>query len=189
MKHCRKNPISEEIIKRLLHNANGYYKFLGKGSEGESYYFIIENKLNIHGVILNPGEYVIKILFNPLKDREIKYLKILSEKKLIPKHYVFTNFFIIKDYVEGLPLKYWMRNYTSEYRRLIFEKIKNLITKWHALGFAHGDLNPNHDNILVDKNFNVHFIDPSFEDIKHPDFGLDLAEQNEILNALARGRI
>lgn len=180
----KKNPQKENLVRILLNNSDDY-QFLGEGSEGEVYYFMLGEPLKLNKDILEEGEYVIKIYFDTeLSENQIKYLQKLSNFNLIPKIFSISRNYIISQFINADSFSRVIKNsrrWSSE-RKLVYENIKNLISKWHSLGYAHEDLNPDNENILIDKKLNVYFIDPSInkETIKHPDFELDLAELDEV---------
>lgn len=128
----------------------------------------VKNKKTILGVELYSGKYVLKnIKKEEISNKDINLLKSLSELMLIPRIYLINKEYIIMDYFEGSTLNVYLRsNLLSDQ---LITKIKNLIKKWHSLGFAHGDLALSlkenkiigGGNLLISKNGNIKLIDPT----------------------------
>lgn len=133
-----------------------------KGREAETYYFRTYINSIILGKLLIPGKYVLKIYRPKYKLQEAlqKYLLKLSKHKLIPKIHIINQDFIIMDYFDGLRLEtiIYSRLVSRKDFDIIFENIKKLLEKYRSLKFRHNDFH--YENILVDKNLNVMFIDP-----------------------------
>lgn len=147
-KNSEKNRTKAEKIAKLF-NADEFGNFVGEGSVSEIYWFSKNNKL-----------YSIKINKHrkPYNDFEIKYLNKLSKLELIPKIYEIGPDYIIYDYIDAYSLTELINKTSSIEKFEINKKIQNLIEFYHDSGIPHGDLHT--DNILIDSNKNVIFIDP-----------------------------
>lgn len=159
----RKNPETPSKIRNLFYG-NVEIKYLDSGAEADIY--LIENNEDVivDNYLLHSGKYILKYYFNThlySSPKQIKYLKKLSDKKLIPKIYVITDKFIIMKYVEGTNLeklldkgKYKSLNSKKE----LIDNIKNEVSKWHDNNFIHNDLSPS--NIIISNNGKIWLIDP-----------------------------
>lgn len=198
LKKKRKNP--EIDIIEFLENLKPFEKniktqSLAEGGYGETYIFQINNrKVLDNGQILKPGEYLIKRFFNnkddgpPISKKEIAYLSKLSNYGLIPKIYHISNKYVIMKFVEALPLSVYFDNdmLSESDADKITERLYFLISKWHKLGFAHGDIS--YTNILVTSKKQVYLIDPDASlvnvlDINYYQRG-DLSDLRRITNQM-----
>lgn len=161
----RKNPAKnkKEFFKELRSDPNIKVDFFKKGKESE----IFKLKLNQNSTILenlklDKGAYIIKIFYDwiTLNEKQINYLKELSNHELIPKIYYIDSKIIIMDFINGKTLIYFENNYDlkPEEIKIIYDNIEKMKRIWEILGFRHGDLHKR--NILVTNDLNVYFIDP-----------------------------
>lgn len=153
-----KNPEYKYLAENILKESDDF-EFLAEGVEGETYYFIISNKIMIKNVTLLPGEYILKIALQYFNYDNLLYLAKLSEKDLIPKIYYYDDVYIIMEYIEGKTLKTYRDTYSKKIYDIFYNIGKKLRT-WHDLGYWHTDLSSR--NILIDKKENVYFIDPRY---------------------------
>lgn len=190
----KRNPSKElaELAKEILKNADDF-EFLSEGHHGELFYFISYSKIYIKNIRLLPNEYILKIFKQTLSEKQLEYFAKLSNLKLIPEVFILNPVFLIMQYIEGITLFEYFRNKTKFKTNLtkfeIYEKIKNLINKYHSFNLAHDDLNVS--NILISKD-NVFFIDPgiiligkNIENQKLRDLD-DLKSYKELLNMVTK---
>lgn len=182
LKKKRRNP-EIDIIKFLEdlkpYENNIKVQSISEGGYGETYIFQINNrKVLNNGTILIPGEYLIKRFFNNsanevINRKEIEYLIKLSNYGLIPKIYYIDRNFVIMKFIEALPLSVYIDNemFSESEKDKIIERLYTLISKWHQLGFAHGDLS--FTNILITKNYKVYLIDPMMINLRVYDSEID----------------
>lgn len=178
----RKNPeidIIEFLEDLKPHEDDIKVQSIAEGGYGETYIFQIRNKKVLNnGIVLNPGEYLIKRFFNNsanevINKKEIEYLIKLSNYGLIPKIYYIDRNFVIMKFIEALPLSEYIDNdlFTESEKDKIVERLYVLISKWHELGFAHGDLSLT--NILITKTNKVYLIDPVMINLRNYDSEVD----------------
>lgn len=156
-----KNPVKShrQIVSKILSNAS-YWDYLSEGDFGDVYYFIVKNRFEFNKIAIKPGEYVLKIeKKNKYSPKLIERFEKLSNLNLIPKIYYMDDSIIIMKYIKGKELKKVFSELPKHKKEKVIENIEDLIGKWHSKGEAHMDLIGR--NILVDKNLNVYFIDPS----------------------------
>lgn len=198
LKKKRKNP--EAHVIEFLENLKPFEKniktqSLAEGGYGETYIFQINNrKVLDDGTILKSGEYLIKRFFNseddgpPISKKEIAYLLKLSNYGLVPKIYYISNKYVIMKFVEALPLSVYFDNdmLSESDADKIAERLYFLISKWHKLGFAHGDIS--YTNILVTSKKQVYLIDPDASLVNVPDINYyqrgDLSDLRRITNQM-----
>lgn len=178
----RKNPsdLTKHVAKTLFQNIDvDNFKYLSEGKKGDVYYFEVNNNTvfyptdfiyrGVNFAFFNkkfkiaPGPYVLKVkkdtyVKNSIK--EINHLKKLSKLGLIPRIIYIDKWIIIMRYIDAKPLsKIICKLSNSEFREILL-KTEAMVEKWQHFGQVHGDLHE--DNILVDDNSNIYFIDPSF---------------------------
>lgn len=163
-KKTKKNPELQKKANSILYgqlDANNI-SFLSEGNYAEIYKFDIEVPTRIsfisNNMVMKPGTYVLKLQkWNNLLDLKGRnFLKKLSKHKLIPEIYVISSDFIIMKYIEGNTLRDLINN--EENIAGILHKVGRIVEKYHDLGYSHSDLHS--ANILIDKNGEVHLIDP-----------------------------
>lgn len=124
-------------------------------------YFELLQNSTIKNIKFKSGKYVLK-LFNTLIDsNKINYLTSLSNLNYIPKIILVNSKFSISKYVSGKNLKMVFDNLAPLEKNHIFAQITALIKRWHKSKLGHGDLR--FPNIIIDKNYTVHLIDPFIE--------------------------
>jgi len=112
----------------------------------------------------------------------------LSNYGLIPKIYYISNKYVIMKFVEALPLSVYFDNdmFSESDADKITERLYFLISKWHELGFAHGDIS--YTNILVTSKKQVYLIDPDSSLVNVPDINYyqrgDLFDLRRISNQM-----
>lgn len=110
----RRNPHDSEYIKNIIGDTN--YKYLDSGSYAHTYKFILKFNRKINNINFKPGEYLLKIFYDPFKYPQKckeRFLK-LSKFKLIPKIYIINKIYIIMDYVDGITLKKLLPEYNNK---------------------------------------------------------------------------
>lgn len=146
------------------------YPKLIRSGHIEIWYFKLEKSLTLYGKRLFPGEYILKFSKSlPIINRDI--LLQLSRYRLIPKIYMINSKFNIMKYIKGVELKNIIKEnwkWTIQQKKIIHQNIITTFKTWHDLGFFHGDIGKNGNNILVDDDtLEVYIIDPG---IDHEDF-------------------
>ncbi|SKA92635.1 Predicted Ser/Thr protein kinase [Caloramator quimbayensis] len=128
-------------------------KFLGKGHNGMVY--------------LLPEGKVIKICFETYScEREYKILERINNNKYFPRVYGMCGNYMIRDYVEGIPLnKYIKRNGLS---RKLSKNLINLLIEFKKLNFSKQDIRCK--DIIVKSDESVMVIDPKKCYTKNRDF-------------------
>lgn len=179
----KRNPSIPQNIRDLFHD-DIEIKYLDSGAEADVY--LIENidDIIVDNYLLHSGKYILKYYFNKhlySSSKQIKYLKKLSDKKLIPKIYVITDRIIIMKYIEGTNLEKLLDK--GRYKSLISKKelldnIKIELTKWHNNNFIHNDLSPS--NIIVSNNGKIWLIDPDVSWINETTRLTDVHKKNEM---------
>lgn len=182
----RKNP-TNDILDSLKPYEKIKTEHISEGGAGETYVFKTKmSKILENGIILKPNTYLIKRYFVRPTFKEIEGLVKLSKYGLIPKIYYIDKNYCIMQYIQGHTLANLINKNMLNLSKLklIFDKIRNILSKWHKLGFYHGDLK--FSNIIITDNNNVHLIDPLkineyFDDIDY----INIREYN-IIDALIR---
>lgn len=128
-------------------------KFLGKGHNGIVY--------------MLPEGKVIKICFD-VKSCEKEYfiLNKVNNNKYFPRVYGMSGNYMIRDYVEGITLKNYIKNYGLS-RELVVEIIK-LFKEFKKLNFTKEDIRCK--DIMVQANGSIMVIDPKKFYSKKRDF-------------------
>lgn len=162
----KKNPYNseEDILNKLKENLFiENIKLIGEGSYSRVYYFYLNRRSFIlNDILLDKGEYAIKILLfkSSLNDTHtIKELKLMSNYGIIPKIFYIDINCIIMKYIKGLTLKEFRKKYPDYPMSDIYNKIENLRQVWWKVGkFEHGDMHGG--NVLITENMKVYLIDP-----------------------------
>lgn len=157
----RKNPHLEDI-EEFIENNSSKFKYLNKGVEGKVYYFKLNRKLMLNTEILQPGEYVLKILHEGKKYSldHIDQLKLFSKYGLVPKVFVVTKQYVVMKYIRGTTLKHLEKSLKQEEIWAIDNKVEKLHNIWKKLGFQ-SYIDPNEANVLVSDDMkHVYIIDP-----------------------------
>lgn len=125
----------------------------------------------INNVTLLPGKYILKnISKEKISNKDIQFLKKLSQLELILHILFIDKNKIIMQYFDGITLSSYLKK--NKLTQSLFSKIKDLIYKWHRKNYAHGDsallFSGNKlvggDNLLIGKD-NVILIDPTIGNI------------------------
>lgn len=134
-------------------------KFLGKGHNGIVY--------------LLPEGKVIKICYDAESCRkEYNILKIINSNKYFPRVYGMNGNYMIRDYVEGMPLKEYIKS--SGLNREMSVKIIKLLDEFRKLDFSKEDLRCKDIIVKPDKELMV--IDPKKFYTKTRDFPRHLSK-------------
>lgn len=156
----RRNPSESDRkkVEKILSNSS-FWEYFSEGGRANTYYFVLKNKFKIKNVVIPPGQYILK---SDKKDRtykELDRLKNLSDLDLIPKIYYIDKYITVMKYIQGEELsKFYKKSVGYRSKMKILRNILKKFKKWHENEVYHGDLYGR--NILVDKNLDVHFIDP-----------------------------
>lgn len=178
-----RNPSIPLNVKNLF-NGDVEIKYLDSGAEADVYIIENANEVIVDNHLLFPGKYILKYYFNKhlySSSKQIKYLKKLSDKKLIPKIYIITDRFIIMKYIEGTNLEKLLdkgkyKSLTS--KKEIIDNIKNELSKWHDNNFIHNDLSPS--NIIISNSGKIWLIDPDVTWINESTRLTSIHKNNEI---------
>jgi predicted Ser/Thr protein kinase len=159
-----KNPKLEYKAAHILNNID--FEFLSEGNDGELYKFKLDRNTLFDSIILKPGYYILKLFKYPIKN--LNRLKLLSDNGLIPKVYFIDSQYVIMKYIKAVNLYQFVKEnknkdlYDPDY---IMDRLRFLISRWHKLGFAHGDLILG--NILITKDYKIYLIDPKLDKDKY----------------------
>lgn len=128
-------------------------KFLGKGHNGMVY--------------LLPEGKVIKICYETYScEREYKILEKINNNKYFPRVYGMCGNYMIRDYVEGIPLnKYIKKNGLS---KKLSKNLINLLIEFKKLNFSKQDIRCK--DIIVKSDESIMVIDPKKCYTKNRDF-------------------
>lgn len=179
----RRNPSIPQNIKNLFYG-DIEIKYLDSGAEADVY--LIENidDIIVDNYLLPSGKYIFKYYFNKhlySSSKQIRYLKKLSDKNLIPKIYIITDRFVVMKYIEGTDLEKLLdkgRYKSLASKKELLDSIKIELTKWHNNNFIHNDLSPS--NIIVSNNGKIWLIDPDVSWINETTRLTDANKKNEI---------
>ncbi len=117
--------------------------FLGKGKEGEVY--------------LTPEGYALKIFYKTSKAKnEVALLEKAKDSRFFPKVLFITKNIILREYVEGINLKEYIKSHELSYN--LSCEIIDLIEEFKTLQFTR--INIRNAHIFVDSNEKIHVIDP-----------------------------
>lgn len=178
-----RNPSIPQNIKNLFYG-NVDINFLDSGAEADVYYFENKDDIIVDNYLLHPRKYILKYYFNKFlysSSKQIRYLKKLSDKKLIPKIYIITSDFIVMKFIEGTNLEKLLdkgRYKSLSSKKELINNIKNELSKWHNNNFIHNDLSPS--NILISNNGKVWLIDPDISWINEPTRLTNIHKNEEI---------
>lgn len=94
---------------------------------------------------------------------EVNFLEELSKLGISPEVYHYNNWFIIEEYVDGIPFLSFLYNINIPKDIIIFKLVVNDILKkayiLDTLGIDHGELGGKGKHIIVEINNNVKIID------------------------------
>lgn len=154
--------MKEKLYKKYIKNFNINLldcKIIGKGHNGIVY--------------LLPEKKVIKVCFDVFScEREYKILSNIKKSKFFPRVYGMCGNYMIRDYIEGIPLNKYIKQYGLS--KKLCKNIIELLKEFKKLNFSKEDIRCK--DIIVKPDESIMVIDPKKCYTKQRDFPRHLSK-------------